>query len=791
LNLRSPVSALYGGPSLFFAPFTRAIPTLHPKPMTPLDAAKEWIGRGFSPLPIPYRTKKPILDAWQRLEITVDVAPQYFDSRPQNIGVLLGDKFGSTDVDCDCPEAIRAARELLPETGLIFGRHSKPFSHFFYRSDPPLPTQQFHDPLDHAMLVELRGLSSDGSIGLQTVVPPSIHETGEAVRFEQGFNGTPANVDADVLVSAVHRVAAAALLARHWPTKGSRHHGFLALAGVLARAEWNPEDAKTFHRVIYRCLWPVNPELAAADAEVQSTFEKHSAGGEVTGAPTLSELLDKKVVDTALRWLGIGQAEHCGYLWNDTSNADRLADLYGHELIYCTERNSYYVWTGRQWRFDEFVEAEKRAEKTMLEAFAEAKQITDGEKRKAFLRFVNKSLSRAALAGMIHLTKKKVRQASASDFDQDQWTLNTENGTVDLRTGTLRRHRPEDLLSKMIPLRYDQHAECPQFMAFLFRIMGSHPDASEGDNINAEQMVSYLQKAFGCAATGKPEKLLFVLYGEGNNGKTTLLEVIRDALGDKEYAGQVQVDSLMIRPKEALANNAVNTDLADLQGCRFVSSSEVEQGQRLSLSRVKYLTGLGQIKARRLRENMITFRSTYKLFLDCNHKPVIADPNDAIWNRVKCIPFKIQIPKEEIDTGLPVKLRTELPGILRWIAGGAALYYHEGLGDPPDVTAATEQYRQESDRLKEFFEDRCTVATGGDVNSWKREKCWVPVADLYGTYSTWAEASGDKYPLSKGLFDERLQKLGRKQDRVRPDGGRDTKQIRVWLGIRFRTLQDD
>jgi P4 family phage/plasmid primase-like protien len=759
--------------------------------MTPLHAAITWIQKGFSPVPVPHRSKRPILQGWEQLEITTDAAPQYFNGKSQNIGLHLGDKYGSADVDCDCPEAITAARALLPETGMIFGRQSKPFSHFFYRSDPPVRTTQFHDPLDHKTLIELRGLSSDGSIGLQTVVPPSIHESGEAVRFEKDFEGTPANIDAEVLISAVRRVAAAALLARHWPTQGSRHHAFLALAGVFARAGWSLEDAKAFHRVIYRCLWPTNPELGATDTEVQSTFEKHLAGSEITGVPTLIGFVDKKVVDTAFRWLGIDRAQHRDYHWNDTGNADRLADLYGHELIYCTERNSYYVWTGQQWRFDEFVEAEKRAEKTMLEAFAEAKRITDGEKRKAFLRFVNSSLSRAALANMMHLTKKKVRQASASDFDQDPWMLNTENGTVDLRTGTLRPHRPEDLLSKMIPLRYDQHAECPQFMAFLFRIMGSHPDASEGANINADQMVSYLQKAFGCAATGKPEKLLFVLYGEGNNGKTTLLEVIRDALGDKEYAGQVQVDSLMIRPKEALSNNAVNTDLADLQGCRFVSSSEVEQGQRLSLSRVKYLTGLGQIKARRLRENMITFRPTYKLFLDCNHKPVIADPNDAIWNRVKCIPFKTQIPQEEIDTGLPAKLRTELAGILRWIAEGAALYCREGLGDPPDVMAATEQYRQESDRLKEFFEDRCTVAAGGDVNSWKKEKWWVPVADLYGTYSAWAEASGDKHPLSKGLFDERLQKLGRKQDRVRPDGGRDTKQIRVWLGIRFRTLQDD
>jgi zinc-finger binding domain of transposase IS66 len=169
---------------------------------------------------------------------------------------------------------------LLPETGLIFGRQSKRFSHYFYRSDPPVRTQQFHDPIDRATLIELRGLSSDGSIGLQTVVPPSIHETGEAVKFEQGFDGTPANVDADVLVSAVRKTAAVALLSRHWPAKGSRHHAFLALAGVLARAEWRLDDAKAFHRVIYRCLWPTNPELDAADSEVQSTFEKHSSGGE-------------------------------------------------------------------------------------------------------------------------------------------------------------------------------------------------------------------------------------------------------------------------------------------------------------------------------------------------------------------------------------------------------------------------------------------------------------------------------------------------------------------------------
>ena len=176
--------------------------------MTPLQAALTWLQRGFSPVPVPHRSKRPILEGWQRLQLTADVAPQYFSDQAQNIGVLLGDQYGSTDIDCDCPEAITAARGLLPETGLIFGRESKPFSHYLYRSDPPLQTQQFHDPLDHATLIELRGLSADGTIGLQTIVPPGVHQTGERIRFEPGFDATPANVDASGLVLAVRKVAA-------------------------------------------------------------------------------------------------------------------------------------------------------------------------------------------------------------------------------------------------------------------------------------------------------------------------------------------------------------------------------------------------------------------------------------------------------------------------------------------------------------------------------------------------------------------------------------------------------
>jgi len=344
---------------------------------------------------------------------------------------------------------------LLPETGSIFGRKSKPFSHYLYRSDPAVQAEQFHDPTDKATLIELRGTSSGGTIGLQTVVPPSTHPRGEAIRFERGFDRAPANVAADMLITAVKRVAAAALLARHWPGKGSRHRAFLALAGGLARAGWGLDDAKTFHRAIYNCLWSGDARTDNADSEVQSSFEKYAAHDETTGVPTLVEIIDKKVIDTTFRWLGIDHVGRRDYLWNDTGNADRLADLFGHELACCAERDGYYVWNGKRWQFDDFVEIEKRAELTMLKCFDEAKYISDAERRKAFLKFVNTSLSRKALANMIHLAKKKVRQVSTNDFDRNPWLLNTEGGTVELKTAKLRPHRREDLLSKMIPFRYD------------------------------------------------------------------------------------------------------------------------------------------------------------------------------------------------------------------------------------------------------------------------------------------------------------------------------------------------
>jgi putative DNA primase/helicase len=471
--------------------------------------------------------------------------------------------------------------------------------------------------------------------------------------------------------------------------------------------------------------------------------------------------------------------------FTDSGNAERILVLYGVEIRHCYQRKRFMVFDAGRWTDDCKRRISNLAKKTARMVFAAAADLPDEtEEEQTFKRtveqFARKSESARGRRDAVDCLSAEQGniQVSEIELDSDPLLLNVLNGTIDLKTGALREHRKRDLISKLIPIEYPRTAERTMFDAFLDMIM-------EGN----KEMIRCLQIYFGCAATGNPEKVLFIFHGTGNNGKTTLIELVRAALGNNEYAGQVAIESLMASQKEAAGNNAINSDLADLRGKRFVSSSETEQGQRLSLGRIKYLTGLGEIKARRLGQDWITFQPTHKLFIDANHKPVISDPTDAVWNRVRCIPFSFEI--KNIDTNFLKKLKgevpgfkSELPGILRWLVEGAQMYLKEGLISPPKVLEATQAYREESDRLKPFLEERCYV----DL---KDPKCWVPANRLWGAYNSWCETNGEKYPIPKTVFDERLEKIGCKRGRKREgDGGRSDPQVRSWIGIRFRTEND-
>lgn len=305
-------------------------------------------------------------------------------------------------------------------------------------------------------------------------------------------------------------------------------------------------------------------------------------------------------------------------------------------------------------------------------------------------------------------------------LDRDPWLLNCPNGTIDLRTGKLRPHRREDFITKMSPVEFDPDALCPLWEAVCRRVFAGNA-----------ALIAYWQRLCGLALTGSvAEQILPILYGTGANGKSTMLNVLLDMLGE-DYAMKAPPDLLMAR-----RNEGHPTERADLFGRRLVVAIETGEGARINETLIKELTGGDKIRARRMREDFWEFHPTHKILLCTNHKPIVRGTDHAIWRRFMLIPFTVKIPDDEQDKALLEKLRRELPGILAWSARGCLAWQEIGLNPPPDVTEATRTYRDEEDVLGGFLAEECVV------NPDNRE-LKARAGQLYDRFKAWTERSGE------------------------------------------------
>lgn len=429
------------------------------------------------------------------------------------------------------------------------------------------------------------------------------------------------------------------------------------------------------------------------------------------------------------------------FMRNDTGNASRLILKFGDRLRYCPAMRKWLCWDGRRWAVDDKGVARRLAKQAMLDYLAEATEAED----KDHMAFAYHSLDARRIANLLTMAECEL-VVTPAELDTHPFLINFLNGTVDLRTGQLTPHNPAHFITKLVHHNYNPRAACPLFLSVIARMMGNHPDASEPELDRAERMVNYLQRALGYSLTGTTEeKAVFVPFGTGNNGKTTLLSTFLLLL--EEYSVLLQVDTLMARQE----SNNTQADLADLRGARFVMTSETEEGQRLSQGKLKRITqGMGKIKATRKYENPIEFPETHKLWMDTNAKPMIRAADDqATFNRLHPIPFTVTIPPEEIDKSLPRKLLAEAEGILAWAVEGAKLWWRDGLGKPPEVVAANDDWRAENDQLGRFIEECCVVA--GSFSGKARQ--------LYECYRTWAEGAGEN-AITETLFGRRLKDRG-------------------------------
>ncbi len=211
-----------------------------------------------------------------------------------------------------------------------------------------------------------------------------------------------------------------------------------------------------------------------------------------------------------------------------------------------------------------------------------------------------------------------------------------------------------------------------------------------------------------------------------------------------DYAMQTAFSTFAVSRNEGTRN-----DIARMKGARFVASTEANDGSRFDEAVVKQLTGGDRIAARFLYQEYFEFTPVFKLFIAANYKPTVFGQDNAMWRRIKLVPFEVAIPPEEQDKNLPEKLLAEKSGILNWALAGCAEWQKNGLQHPDQVSEATAEYKSEMDILREFLEDCCIIGAGFKVD----------FKLLYSEYKQWADDNSEK-PLGRNRFNKKIEAKG-------------------------------
>lgn len=599
--------------------------------------------------------------------------------------------------------------------------------------------------------IDIRGF--DGYI----VLPPSLHPTGKRYAWEEGYS--PDKMPPQPLPEKLYRLLKAAqpttshtvvfsdtLLPKpnlgQWPLSQTILHLLHAPPPPGQRSEAD-------QRVITALL-----RAGASDDEIRAVFDHYPIGqqGKYAEKGRAAAQYLAHSIARARQYLARPQPEHL----TDLGNALRLVKQHGRDVRYCPAWRRWLVWDGQRWALDNTGEIMRRAKATVQALFAEAAQMADEEQRADVSKWALKSEACARLKAMIELAQSEPGMVvTPQQLDVNPWLLNVQNGTIDLKTGALRPHRREDLITKLAPVAYDPMATCPAWLTFLDRILHGSP-----------VLVAFLQRIFGYALTGDTsEQALFFCYGTGANGKSTLLETWRTMLGS-EYVQQTPMDTLLVKER----GGGIPNDLARLQGARTVLAVEADAGRKLSEALVKQVTGGDRLAVRFLYGEFFELRPAFKLFVAANHKPIIRGTDYAMWRRIHLIPFTVTILPEEQDKHLGEKLSAERAGILAWAVRGCLAWQAAGLAVPAEVQAATQHYREEMDTLGSFLHEQCVVQPTAQVLS----------AELYHAYTTWCDRMGE-HPLSQKRLGTHLEERGFTRIRFGATGARG------WCGLGVRT----
>lgn len=398
-------------------------------------------------------------------------------------------------------------------------------------------------------------------------------------------------------------------------------------------------------------------------------------------------------------------------------------------------------------------------------------------------------LSSSKISNLIRLGKG-ILECSPLDFDSDADAINCQNGIVDLRTGQLTPHDPDRLMTKITGCDYVKGAE--------------HPDWTTALEAVPADVHSWFQLRIGQAVTGypPPDDLVVLLQGGGENGKSTIMDAVKKAVG--KYRVAVSDRAMM-----GSASDNHPTELMDFMGARLAVLEETPEENHLDTNRVKKLAGTEEITARRIRQDDVTFTATHSLFINTNHPPVVTATDHGTWRRLAmlCFPFTFRKPGVALQgpndrTGDPTlrqRLTQEqgaLEAVLAWAVLGAQAWYSAGQIMPPlpvRVESDTAEWRRESDLVLAFIGD--CLAFDQDAH--------ILATELHTVFNEYVQAKNNR-PWTDRTFAARFgghdecKRHAVERKKIKARGGRSTIKkdsstgvnYYAWLGVRYQNGDD-
>lgn len=432
---------------------------------------------------------------------------------------------------------------------------------------------------------------------------------------------------------------------------------------------------------------------------------------------------------------------------NEVGDARLFNSLHDGAYTFDHAAATWHKWVGHHWQEDIKAETlsagldsvvEKYSEESMRQAWAATVAAKNGRTDEADEHAENQKALLGRIKALQSLSRRRnvLTLAAAgtgltgNEWDSNPWLLGVSNGVIDLKTGEFRDGRPEDYIRTVAPTAWRGiDAKCPTWEKFISEVFGGDRD-----------LTGYIHRLLGYGLIGDTLlHILVILWGQGRNGKGTLLETLKTVLGNICFKAESE---LLLEQKNPKQSGAPNSGLLSLRGKRFVWVSETNDGRRFNASLVKELVGGDTLNARGLyARHHVEFKPSHLLFLLTNFKPQAPAGDYALWQRIHLIPFELSFidePKKpnerKKDPDLPEKLRKEAPGILAWLVQGCMEWQRQGLNPPEAVRAATQKYQDEEDIIGHFFEAECLIADRQEIK----------FGDLHSRYKMWCVENGHR-----------------------------------------------